>query len=76
MGLENMAQYFIALSALTEDLGWLPSTQMAAHHHLLTLVPENPAPSTDLCGHQTCMSCTYVCMQENSHTHKTNNQNK
>lgn len=57
-----MAQYFRTLSALTEDLSLLPSTQMAAHHHLLTLVPENRASSTDLCGHQTYIHVMHICV--------------
>lgn len=47
-----MCQRFRELDVLADDLHFIPSTNMEAHS---LPVPGDPAPSSDLCGNQTCM---------------------
>ena len=72
-GAGEIAQQFRAPTALTEDLGSIPSTHMVAHNLLPSKspVPGYLIPSSGLYGHQGYM---YTCRQ-NTHTHKNNKIN-
>jgi hypothetical protein len=56
----EMALWLIALIALAEGLGLVPSFHMVVHIHLLTPVPRDMTPSSDLQGHQACTWYTYI----------------
>ena len=68
---QTKVQWLRALVAVSEDVGLVPSTHMAAHNHLcVTLVLGGPMPSSDLCRHQACMWSTYTTCSQNIHTYK------
>ena len=54
-----MAQQLTALAALVENLGLVPSTQSGSQPSV-TPLPGNPAPASDLCGHQAHMWYAYI----------------
>jgi hypothetical protein len=57
------------LVALPEDPGLIPSTHMAAHRHMLTLVPGDPTPSSGFNRH--CMHVVHILKcRQNTHKHK------
>lgn len=55
-----------AMTALAEDLGYIPSTYMAA----LIPVPENPMPSSGLLRHSHTQWCTEIKADKNTHIQK------
>lgn len=55
-----MSQQLRALSALSGDLGSVPSIHSEAHSSLLTLVPGDLIPTLGLCKHQIRVYYTYI----------------
>lgn len=65
-GAGEMAQKIRAMTALPEDLGWIPSTHNVAHNQLLTLFIENLMPSSGLLGY--CMHAIHTLTCKHSYT--------
>lgn len=51
-----------------DGMGLVPHTHLTAHSCLLSPVAENPRPSSDLGGHQSCTRCTYRHVSKHSYT--------
>ena len=56
----ELAQGSRALAALAEDPGLIPRTQYGSSHQVLSPIPGEPTPSSDLQGHKTCGGHTYM----------------
>lgn len=64
-----MAQLLIALDALAEDQGSVPSTHMEAHNHLYIPVPRDPTFSSALLGPRAYVWCIDIRMYRQALIH-------